>query len=1064
MKKNLLVVCCLLALSLFAVELSVNGTFDELGSNGIPKKWMRNGWSGYKPDCKIEVIPNGGLTGNSLKMSAIKAERGAAVNTDFYPGMSGDMVRISFRARGKGKGKVQMYFKTLAGEWNFMSDVEVPFVLSPEWRSYSASMPVKNGKAGETGSFDMAIELAQGSEIEFSDYAVDFVEGKFRGEVVFPDKWVAFGPVAEDFVPGNFLEIPAELDGKKGVSLMRTMRTLDMGELLKKEKETGWLFAEVESPIDCNYSIGCGADWWMQLYVNGEIVVDTMESGNVEAFYDITNYVATAWLQKGKNILAIKLVRGTGSAVVKAGGPLDLGSSSLKLKVKRLEWIEDFNGESAKCSGNPELITGYPAPGLLTPTGQGVFRTNDSLRIDPAQTTLQALERQDAFRVIGVRLQDFGEKETAGKLSLVFQDGTDDFRLEIENDPTAGELSFRVLENGALVTERSCPKSALPAEILLGGDGFSRYAVMTTSLSGGSNLEFAGETEFFVSHKSTTPYLLLEGNECMATLDNFFLGQAEEKSPFSTVPHIVKPQEEFDPVKAGWKLVFDDEFDGDDIDWNKWKPAWSHTDGYYTVKDGILTIKADWDEKHEKLLASSIKTRTMYQYGYFEWRGRFKRQSGWWSAFWLYGQTNTNPFYDGFEIDIYEDYYLAAMEKGKSARGVLDHNLHVYVGDTLKSWNFNGPKLPDLDGYYTIGCKWTPFEISYYMDGKLIKSHASHCPYDAVVFDAFNHNCGITPLEVIVSSQVNRKSGGPASLGTYPDYFYTDFVRVYEYPHDNDPQIRWSAKPESDFAFAMEGEKLKFSAEVLPNDKTQSPIRNVYLFDSGALIDSKSEPPYDFEVLLTKEFYDTTEYVRPGRQNEVPNFKANMHSYVIFVQDELGNVAHTDPWTLYGIVDGKVKTGTPYKGVAAKIPGVIECPKYDEGGEGVAYHDTTPQNQSASSGFRPDEGVDCGATNIGHVVSGEWTTYTVDIAEEGTYQVDFNYGTPNTLPGKTILMLDGFHAIGAFEVFCKPDEKMHWGCDKHAVTKVTLPAGRHVLRLYFLYGLNAAQLKFTKVE
>lgn len=1055
----------LAALFAFGTELYVNGTFRDLGGNGFPKKWLRNSWSGYEPACRLEVIPFGGLMGNSLKMSNIQSKNGAAVNTDFYPGLSGDTARISFRARGKGKGKVQMYFKTLTGEWNFMSDESVAFSLTPEWRFYTASLPVKNGKAGETGSFDMAIEMEKGAEIEFSDYTVDLIEGKYRGEVVFPDKWVAFGPVSNDFMPEDFDRIPKEIEGKAGVPMKRVARMFDMGELLTQELETGWLFAEVESPIECNYSVGCGADWWMQFYVNGQIVIDTTETGNDEAVYDITNHVATAWLQKGKNILAIKLIRGKNSAVVKAGGALELGAPSLKLKVNHLEWIEDFNGEEVTCTGNPELITGYPAPGLLTPTGQGVFQCFDSLRIEPPLKALEAVERRDSFRVIGVRLQDFGEKDTNGNLSLVFQDAGEEFRLGIENDVMASDLKLRIFENGAILAEKSCPKNALPAEILFGGDAFGRYSVMVTSLSGGSNLEFAGETNFFSSHKSVKPYLLLEGNDSIVTLDNFFLGRAQEKSPFSTAPFIVKPQEEFDPVAAGWKLVFDDEFDGDDIDWEKWKPAWNHTDGYYSVKDGILAIKADWEDKsHKKLLSSSIKTRTTYLYGYFEWRGRFKRQSGWWSAFWLYGETNSNPFFDGFEIDIYEDYYLAAMEKGKPARGVLDHNLHIYVADVLKSWNYNGPKLPDLDGYYTVGCKWTPFEISYYLDGKLIKSQANHSPYDSVVFDAFNHNCGVTPLEVIVSSQVNRKSGGPASLGTYPDYFYTDYVRVYEYPHDEDPQIEWTSVPEGEVAFACVGDKLKFSAEVTPNADTQSPIKNVYLFDSGALVDYKSEPPYDFEVLLTKEFFDTTDYVRPGRQNEVPNFMNGLHSYVIFAQDERGNVAHTDAWTLYGIFDGKPKYGTPYKGVAAQIPGVVELVKFDEGGEGVAYHDNTPENLGSSSGFRTDEGVDCSSSSIGYVASGEWTSYTVDVAEAGTYEVEFVYGTVNTIPGKTALMLDDFQPLGAFEVYCKPGENMHWGCDKSATTRVELPAGRHVIRLYFLYSLNAAQLKFTKVD
>lgn len=37
-------------------------------------------------------------------------------------------------------------------------------------------------------------------------------------------------------------------------------------------------------------------------------------------------------------------------------------------------------------------------------------------------------------------------------------------------------------------------------------------------------------------------------------------------------------------------------------------------------------------------------------------------------------------------------------------------------------------------------------------------------------------------------------------------------------------------------------------------------------------------------------------------------------------------------------------SGGPYKGVAAKVPGVIQVEEFDEGIQGMAYTDTTPGN------------------------------------------------------------------------------------------------------------------------
>ena len=41
---------------------------------------------------------------------------------------------------------------------------------------------------------------------------------------------------------------------------------------------------------------------------------------------------------------------------------------------------------------------------------------------------------------------------------------------------------------------------------------------------------------------------------------------------------------------------------------------------------------------------------------------------------------------------------------------------------------------------------------------------------------------------------------------------------------------------------------------------------------------------------------------------------------------------------------------TPYTGTPIAIPGAFEAENFDKGGEGIAYHDTTPGNQGANTG------------------------------------------------------------------------------------------------------------------
>jgi hypothetical protein len=107
--------------------------------------------------------------------------------------------------------------------------------------------------------------------------------------------------------------------------------------------------------------------------------------------------------------------------------------------------------------------------------------------------------------------------------------------------------------------------------------------------------------------------------------------------------------------------------------------------------------------------------------------------------------------------------------------------------------------------------------------------------------------------------------------------------------------------------------------------------------------------------------------------------------------------------------------GKPWKGKMQAIPGKITAVFYDEGGEGVAYHDADPENHGSGGlnkgtddkdNFRKDEGVDVSYTKeshdkwtdgkvmpkdqyyVGWTEEGEWLNYTVDVKTAGTYQIN----------------------------------------------------------------------------
>ena len=65
----------------------------------------------------------------------------------------------------------------------------------------------------------------------------------------------------------------------------------------------------------------------------------------------------------------------------------------------------------------------------------------------------------------------------------------------------------------------------------------------------------------------------------------------------------------------------------------------------------------------------------------------------------------------------------------------------------------------------------------------------------------------------------------------------------------------------------------------------------------------------------------------------------------------------------------------------AKSPVYIEVEDFDNGGAGVAYNDTTPENSGGAG--RLNEGVDIvtvdGITAVSWIYNDEWTEYTVEV-------------------------------------------------------------------------------------
>jgi len=140
----------------------------------------------------------------------------------------------------------------------------------------------------------------------------------------------------------------------------------------------------------------------------------------------------------------------------------------------------------------------------------------------------------------------------------------------------------------------------------------------------------------------------------------------------------------------------------------------------------------------------------------------------------------------------------------------------------------------------------------------------------------------------------------------------------------------------------------------------------------------------------------------------------------------------------------------PYKNRIHAIPGTIETEDFDEGGEGVAYHDLDPQNQEKKQPPYRDTGVDLewredasGKFNIGWTREGEWLAYTVDVRETGSYTIEMIVAS-NKKGGIFHLEFNGVDKTGPIEVidtqgwrFLKPMSK----------TGVRLEKGHYIMKM-----------------
>ncbi|MGC9354240.1 MAG: family 16 glycosylhydrolase [Mariniphaga sp.] len=237
------------------------------------------------------------------------------------------------------------------------------------------------------------------------------------------------------------------------------------------------------------------------------------------------------------------------------------------------------------------------------------------------------------------------------------------------------------------------------------------------------------------------------------------------------VSNIFEPMvpEPFTPEQLGYRLVWEDQFDGTELDSQKWEPRGigPRAAGYISadaikVHNGFLELYAL--DENDSLKVGAVGTQHTYltRYGYFECRAQLQKSKGNWAAFWIQSPgiaSGEDPGKFGTEIDIMEFFK-------KSGDDMVSHNLHWAYGPNQQSiGGLLSHREGVSEGFHTFAAEWTPEKYAFYIDG----------------YKYYEVNRAISHIEqyMVLSMELPSKKED-MNDSTLPDVFIVDYVRVYK--------------------------------------------------------------------------------------------------------------------------------------------------------------------------------------------------------------------------------------------------------------------------------------------
>ncbi|MBQ9977123.1 MAG: glycoside hydrolase family 16 protein [Clostridia bacterium] len=269
-----------------------------------------------------------------------------------------------------------------------------------------------------------------------------------------------------------------------------------------------------------------------------------------------------------------------------------------------------------------------------------------------------------------------------------------------------------------------------------------------------------------------------------------------------------------------YKLVWADEFDGNELDPKKWcffpmmgrskRPDGSlvydlaSDEKVIKVDDGTLKLNVYYDYERGTFvgpISPSTKDSMSFTYGYVEMRARVPYTHGSWASFWTLGrdaigQDKTIPYFS--EIDIFEingtthcavpclhKWHTdpAFQEKGRPNNDSFAGSILLGKGHPDNRYARITPE--DTVGYNIYGFLWTPEKIEFYLNGRLY-AHFN-------IVENYGRDSGMkgfhTPQYFILNNYLlvdSQSQARPVSIHATPGDVATqipyeiDYIRLYQ--------------------------------------------------------------------------------------------------------------------------------------------------------------------------------------------------------------------------------------------------------------------------------------------